>query len=63
MNFDLKKKLVRFIGVFGMQALHKKQFKTTAGNKKLKTVGYITPTMDHYPRIDRREILIPRSDM
>ena len=33
-----------------LQALNVKKFKTTAGRKKLKTVEYITPTMDHYPR-------------
>ena len=33
-NFDLNKKLVRVIRVFEIQALHEKQFKTTAGRKK-----------------------------
>ena len=30
------------------QALHSKELKAT---KKLKTVGCITPTMEHYPQI------------
>ena len=35
-DFDLNKKLIRFIRVFEIQALHKKkQFKTTTGRKKL----------------------------
>ena len=33
-----------------LYALYGKQFKTVVGTKKLKTVGYITPTMGHYPR-------------
>ena len=47
-----------WLGVYGkkdtfswsLQALHGKQFKTAAGReKKSKTVGYITPTIDSYP--------------
>ena len=33
-----------------LYAIYGKQFKTVVGTKKLKTVGYITPTMGHYPR-------------
>ena len=32
-NFDLNKKLVRFIRIFEIQALHEKQFKTMVGRK------------------------------
>ena len=54
-NFDLNKKLVRYIrqnniSYWKSQAPHRKQFKTTAGWGKIKTVGYITPTMNHYPK-------------
>ena len=44
----MNKKLVRFIDIFEIQALHKKQFKTTTGRKKT-AMGYITPNMVHYP--------------
>ena len=33
-----------------LQALHGKQLKKRPEEKKLKTVGCITPTMDHDPR-------------
>ena len=38
--------------IWRIQALHDKQFKTTAGRKKKekKTMGYITPAMGYYPR-------------
>ena len=44
----MNKKLVRFIDIFEIQALHEKQFKTTTRRKEI-TVRYITPNMDHYP--------------
>ena len=32
------------------KALYGKQLKTTAVRKKLKTMGYVTPTIGQYPR-------------
>ena len=52
--------------VWRIQALHDKQFKTTAGRKekkKLKTMRYITPAMGYYPRNGQMGGIDPRSDM
>ena len=38
-------------------------FKIATEGKKLKTMGYITLFMAHYPRKEKMEILIPCSDM
>ena len=67
-NFDLNKKLVRYIRqnnicYWKSQALHRKQFKTTAGREKIKTVGYKTRTMNHYPRNGLMGDADPRSNV
>ena len=48
--------------IWRIQALHDKQFKTTAGRKE-KKLGYITPAIGYYPRNGQVGDIDSRFDM
>ena len=63
-HFGLNKKLVSFVRVWRIQALHDKQFKTTSGKKKLlKIMGCITSAMGYNFRNGCMRDIDLRSDM